>query len=364
MNYNTLKQKRFDNLQILRGVAAFTVLLGHMIHYLSIKSLLFLEGELTMGVNLFFVLSGFLMAYLLEIEQNFFLVRRLVRIYPTFFMAIFFYEFTYILLNIGGFNILDMWESLTLLPLSDAGRMIWYPLGIEWTLVYEIFFYFICFMFSFRFTKRYFLFFLLIWFFIIIYVNNYVPFISDNLRLDSQFSFLLTPNYKWIFFSPKNLIFIFGALTYYLYKSKFTMCTYCFFYYIFIIIVMFITSMKIGPHNLLGTVLQSLTFSLLILTFINLEYYSNNNFKSKTLEYLKKIFIVLGDYSYGIYLTHVFVIIISIKIYSLYISNIFCLSIITFFTTMFFGFLFGKLDVSLHNFSRKKIDKISLKRTN
>lgn len=108
---NTLKQQRvyFPNLNGLRFIAAFVVLIYHIdatvlsklrqfdpkeeLYYrLHLKAL---SGHL--GVLLFFVLSGFLITYLLLVEKkqagkinirNFY-IRRVLRIWPLYFLVIF-----------------------------------------------------------------------------------------------------------------------------------------------------------------------------------------------------------------------------------------------------------------------------------
>jgi peptidoglycan/LPS O-acetylase OafA/YrhL len=101
------KIKYFDNLDSIRFIAALMVFLGHGVSpsfkYLNIDGTLleqFLKtisnGE--MGVSIFFVLSGFLITYLLineyntknEISVKNFYMRRVLRIWPLYFLVVFF----------------------------------------------------------------------------------------------------------------------------------------------------------------------------------------------------------------------------------------------------------------------------------
>jgi len=142
----------FRSLQILRGLAAVAVMLCHVYSYLPVTvggtitgsggtPTLFRfipAGEFSMGASFFFALSGFLMAYLIDIEYKNFLLRRLIRIYPAFILAV--------LAQVCVRRIFEkcavpsgLWQTLSLLPLNIGHRPP-SPLCIEWTLIYEIFF--------------------------------------------------------------------------------------------------------------------------------------------------------------------------------------------------------------------------------
>jgi len=84
----------FRKLQVLRGLAALAVVLDHVHEYLLILSgkpdtyFRFFGVQFSMGTWFFFVLSGFLMSYLIDTGSDRFLIRRLVRIYPTYWLAV------------------------------------------------------------------------------------------------------------------------------------------------------------------------------------------------------------------------------------------------------------------------------------
>lgn len=94
----------FENLDALRGLAFLMVFLWHIFSYLNYTPN-FLAGKVLyysiadkghLGVNLFFVLSGFLITYLLLLEKErlgkiniwFFYIRRALRIWPLYFLVI------------------------------------------------------------------------------------------------------------------------------------------------------------------------------------------------------------------------------------------------------------------------------------
>src|SRR5262245_23508948 len=92
----------FPNLNGLRFIAAFLVIIHHLEQFkLTFKmdnywNVPFIEPIGRLGVVLFFVLSGFLITYLLLAEENIkggisiksFYVRRILRIWPLYFLIV------------------------------------------------------------------------------------------------------------------------------------------------------------------------------------------------------------------------------------------------------------------------------------
>lgn len=100
---NNLYKKHFPGLDELRGIACLMVLLNHFASYKEIygiadrfTQLAFLDWG-TSGLTLFFVLSGFLITYLLLFEQatkgdisvRKFYTRRILRLWPLYFIIVF-----------------------------------------------------------------------------------------------------------------------------------------------------------------------------------------------------------------------------------------------------------------------------------
>lgn len=96
---NIERVERQESVEILRGVAAFSVMWFHLTNgnsqFLPSGGLLKLSGAYGyLGVQLFFVISGFIIPYSLSI-RNYqvktdglgFLVRRIVRIEPAYLVA-------------------------------------------------------------------------------------------------------------------------------------------------------------------------------------------------------------------------------------------------------------------------------------
>jgi len=134
----------FLGLQVLRFLAATSITLYHAIHYALTMEIVpsgWIDHSptiLSSGVTVFFALSGFLMAKMAEDSTPLrFLSRRLLRIYPPFLTAIG--------ITVGSKLLIwgsaPQFDSVVVLSLFPPGGPIPYPLGVEWSLVYEVFFY-------------------------------------------------------------------------------------------------------------------------------------------------------------------------------------------------------------------------------
>ncbi len=130
------------HIQWLRALAAFLVVLYHASIYQT-AGIAHYEGVLTVfdgrlayfPVALFFAISGYLMSVAVRVQTPFlFLSHRVVRIYPTFLGVCGAYYLAAWLLHMP---VPVDWNALSLSPAGSPD----YPLGIEWTLVFEVAFY-------------------------------------------------------------------------------------------------------------------------------------------------------------------------------------------------------------------------------
>lgn len=142
-------------IQALRGIAVFLVVLTHARYtFLDTPAWAFAEQSLrngAMGVDLFFVISGFIMVYTTRKlagtprDTADFLVRRFARIWPLYAVA----TFAWITITERGVGWLMHWPALRQLLLSlsfqpvDIDNPLYFsaslPLG--WTLNFEMYFY-------------------------------------------------------------------------------------------------------------------------------------------------------------------------------------------------------------------------------
>jgi peptidoglycan/LPS O-acetylase OafA/YrhL len=124
------RQTYFPEIDSLRFVAAFLVLLSHSIEHFGIS-----HGELgRLGIILFFLISGFVNGESLRRDKipSHFMVKRFFRLYPAFLASIAGAVLIY------GTNLPKLLCNLTMLP-----SMLGQPelIGVYWTLEVEIVFY-------------------------------------------------------------------------------------------------------------------------------------------------------------------------------------------------------------------------------
>ncbi|NKE77529.1 acyltransferase [Ochrobactrum sp. MC-1LL] len=131
------------SIHYLRGIAALGVALSHAGHYVS-KTYgvswpndIFSGWFAIYGVAIFFAISGYLMAELIQRQPPAtFLFRRILRIYPPFLIAVL---LTLSLSPVSFFG--TSWTHIFLIPAGpDRSALL-----VEWTLVHEMFFYFVVF---------------------------------------------------------------------------------------------------------------------------------------------------------------------------------------------------------------------------
>ncbi|KQU91354.1 hypothetical protein ASD12_26795 [Mesorhizobium sp. Root102] len=143
MSANQNQRQTMAGLQALRFLAAFGVFAHHAVAYAQMHHVI-PEGSLAVarygasGVAVFFALSGYLMAMLsAKATPGEFILRRALRIYPGFWLAVAI-TIPMRLILIGSLQRSYDWPGALLL--YPAGK-IPYLLAVEWTLVFEIFFY-------------------------------------------------------------------------------------------------------------------------------------------------------------------------------------------------------------------------------
>ncbi len=123
------KDSKIDSIQVLRGIAALIVAIYHLKYltadnpvFTSLLDFFFNNGAA--GVNLFFVISGFIMVYITGSKHYTlrdvvdFLTKRLIRIWPTYALITLGYAFLTYRFQISQ-QIWPILRSILFIPLAD-----------------------------------------------------------------------------------------------------------------------------------------------------------------------------------------------------------------------------------------------------
>ena len=325
------KSTYFENLDGLRAVAVIAVISLHYSTTLIFPNTLlynnlqwFLSfGNIggVLGVYFFFILSGFLISYLLfeEITQNTkiniwnFYKRRSLRICPLYYATILIGLFLSSHLihfvpfhNLTKESLLLYFSFATNFDFINATTVRSSLLAVHWTVAIEVQFY-------------------LIWPILLNYLNaTYIfPAIIFSLIIISEYFLTNTNNPDFGYFhSICNLRFLaFGALLAYIsfYQKKLILqllnpiskTLSCFIYISSILFLLFHKSL-VQYNSIFGYVNHALSYLFFGYVILEQNFSTNSFFKASQF----KILTWIGKISYGLYLTHMFAIIFTLKIFN------------------------------------------------
>lgn len=356
----------FKNLQVLRGLASIAVVLYHVRHYMGAlgqnERTIFriFDERFSYGAWFFFTLSGFLMAYLIDTGYQRFLPHRLLRIYPTFLLAVVAVIFGKVVI-FGSVSNQHLLKAMSLLPFGRGvgARETYFPLGIEWTLIFEVFFYFVCSLFALNLTRRFFLPFLFVWLAAIVVTARFYG-VREAIM----------PNFAEIAISPYNILFIAGSFSYYVFRRTQTLSRRVAGPCLAVAVVAFLCADPArdavlavwthrppagGPVNLLLSgnfifiaqlLCLSLAFALVVYVMAVFDRGRPHTLKESVGE-------KLGDYSYALYLIHVPVISILLAAYN-WVSHKavapWYIGAVALAASLTVGWYFGKVDLLLHRY--------------
>lgn len=281
--------RQLNSLQSIRAFATIFVLLYHStILFKTSYNYEFMYDIFSFGyagVDIFFVLSGFLMFFLHSSDignskvLKTFILKRFIRIYPIYWVVLLIIIFlnTFIS-NLGtedSKDFINVLKSFILIPQSQDDLL----LSVSWTLSYEIFFY-LCFCLLFIFNKNLRIILGAVWIivFIVLLFINVESYIVNFL------------------FDPINFEFLLGVLIARIVLSK-SQIKYSLYYVSGLIFWGFAILIEIYQLIEINRVIQFGIPSTLIIMGVVSKEISGTIKKSKVLTYL-------GDASYSIYLTH------------------------------------------------------------
>ncbi len=302
-------QNKIDSIQVLRFFAAFSVMMVHLP--------VFEFG--IWGVDIFFVISGFIMMYVTENNEKFFLLKRIFRIVPLYWILTLGVFALAILvpdvLNNTTANIVHLIKSLFFIPFDKNGAGHFPILFLGWTLNFEVIFYFLFFL--------------------------SLVFFKENRMIACSIFIIIFLVFNKIF-SEKNFIFetyandifiefIFGMILFTIWKKYKNKISTNLSNHFICLAILLVSIFILNYYNFSRSVsygLPSLILTVYFLFFLN---------------HLKfpKILVSLGDASYCIYLLHPYVIqffykILEINEYDIIIELVFTLiiSIIVFIVSL------------------------------
>ncbi|EJR71346.1 acyltransferase family protein [Bacillus cereus] len=283
------QRKTLFTIHYFRGIAALLVILHHITGIMSLQfNYDYLNGYFNpgwSGVDFFFVLSGFIISYIhlgdfgKKTELKPFLSKRLIRVYPVYWVVTFLY--LPIFLMYGNDNVSIM-KSLLLIPQTS------HPvLEVGWTLCYEMFFY-LLFSLTFVLKPKHSMVLVGLWLMGILFnLKN----ISNNGE-SSYISFIL---------SHYNLEFLLGCAVAYIvmkYKMKFAKTLLVLGVLFFLISWLFINLGVFEKYSIPRIICFGFSSALIILGSSLIDLKSKQVFSIKPLYYL-------GNASYSLYLTHI-----------------------------------------------------------
>lgn len=279
-----MKKNEILGIQYARGCAAIFIVIYHSMRKGMLLNLNEFEFSIgAMSVPFFFIVSGFIMAYIQSNREGGFIEfikNRIIRIIPLYYLFTTIILFIYLikphLVYYSHHPTISIFGSYTLYPVHDTSML----LNPGWTLRPELTFYLI-FGLSLTFFKKY------------THALDFV--ILSSITLST--STLFFSNEIFSAYADYLYIFAFGVLIYRL-SSRFNILSFFskkIFIFIFFGLLCFVLSIN-QEANVLSVTIMSLFFISIVANEKNINH---NNV-------IAKFFYLLGGASYSIYLTHVF----------------------------------------------------------
>ncbi|MBP1617328.1 MAG: hypothetical protein H6Q14_1155 [Bacteroidetes bacterium] len=304
---------KLESLQIIRGFAACLVAMCHIWNDGILPKTFVDLGPF--GVDLFFVLSGFIMCLTVKLDTGkrftnsiLFLKKRIVRIFPIYLICsiplIMFVSYAE-----GIKNLFFYIGNILLLPsfINESSYRLALPPG--WSLVYEMLFYYIFSLLLLVFLNKNKLIFSLI-----AILTLLVAYIQLTGIQGPQFGWV---NLTYIIGDTLLLNFALGCLSYIIYSSLKNRMNFAPWQSISLLIILMFLVMILIQHQLPRFISSGIPAFVIIIIFLFTKNSSTQN------QWIKKA-VFVGDASYSIYLTHFYFAFFKLKILSFigqYIDN-------------------------------------------
>lgn len=350
---------KYVSIQYLRAIAALMVLLVHLSlqeqKVFNDDSLIGIFKVGTAGVDIFFVISGFIMMLILfkKKEKKDFLKKRLIRIYPIYwiYLSLIILLVMYNPALVNAAENASYFRSIFLLP-SMTNPL----LNVSWTLVYEMYFYLIITTCIYVFQQKN-------WYISIntvIVLSVIVGLFLGDIRYEYAELKLVT--------SPLLLEFTLGMFIYYLLNSHRYLIKYKWLFLIIGFSIFVAYHYHLSPLEniqILGAGIYDNRFFyfglpafLIVLSLLSFEY-ENKLFKNGI---LKKI----GDSSFSLYLSHYFVLVLITKVWiiveisSSCFTNILFVLISTFISLLVGYFSYQYVERPITKYLNKKFGNVTV----
>jgi len=310
-----------NNLQILRGLAAALIVLVH-INELLLKNFApyWFSATLFSGVDVFFVISGFIISK--SISRNRysaleFVFHRWLRVAPLYYLlTVFVFVVAYFypsLLKTTTADISGLLKSIAFIPYEKSeGRI--YPLYyVGWSLNYEMFFYFLCFL-NLFFIKKINIYFVEVTVFVLVLLGFYF----SPKDIYENFGVL-----GYFFTRPIMISFVFGMLIarydYFFEKFLSNKNVVLIFSLVVSVCAMFASQIyfPIGNQSLFlpdtsSAYYFSIPAAIIVVAVLNLKIRSSG---------IVDLMVRLGDSSYSLYLSHYFIVAVTGVLVNRYFDN-------------------------------------------
>jgi peptidoglycan/LPS O-acetylase OafA/YrhL len=321
MGENQVLQKDSNKLlsiQALRGLAAVLVVYTHAIVHQKLlgigdsvqQNFYFLQDFGAVGVDIFFVISGFIITivspkFIREFGVQDFLVKRFIRIAPIYWLLTLVELLNSLIQHPDRVNTASVIKSITFLPFFDKESFVLPVLNLGWTLSFEVYFYTIVGLFLLTKRKNF-----------IVYA---IAFIFTLICIGSFSEEVASPFFKFIT-NPMSLEFVLGCLIGLIYQADIRPRPIVSSGLIILALLSLGSTLILGygdispAGNILNgnaastrVLLWGIPSAALVAGMLFAE--SNNSLKPQ------KYTVLFGDASYSIYLTHYFSLTIFDKIW-------------------------------------------------